>query len=234
LDHLFSNKIRGETAEPEKLMSSAIWLITYQLQHDREGDYVAWFHDIHMPEKLARPGYTWAAHYRTPSAEESDTGARYVALFGGESSAVFYNPSPAQLALTQPPETRDMMGCRIDSRSLILSGEWAINGSDVIESDCSPVESNSIGLTLCDTGGNDMDFSAWLLQEHVPSLNGCGISKFLTSSGDARHTIIHTPEADAALPPFADPTGEEWEARVADYITYPLGHPLIDMDRISP
>ena len=215
-------------------MSSAIWLITYQLQRDRVDEYLSWFHSVHMMEKLARPGYTWAAHYCTSSANETETSSLYVALFGGETSAVFYNPSPAQLAPVQPPETRDMMGCRVNSRSLILSSEWTINGNNVIESVGSPIEAESIGLTLCDAGGNDMDFSAWLLQEHVPTLSGCGMNKYLTSSGDARHTIIYTLSDDAALPVFADPNGEGWGARVAEYTTYPLDRPLIGMDKISP
>ena len=215
-------------------MSSAIWLITYQLQQDRVDEYLSWFHGVHMMEKLARPGYTWAAHYHASSAKETETNSLYVALFGSETSAVFYNPSPAQLAPVQSPETQDMMGCRVNTRSLILCSEWTINGNGAIESVAAPIEAESIGLTLCDAGGNDMDFSAWLLQEHVPTLSGCGMRKYLTSSGDARHMIIYTPGDGAALPTFANPKGDDWGARVADYTSYPLDRPLFEMDKISP
>jgi len=41
-----------------------IWLIKYGLQQEAQEEYLDWFHDIHIAEKLARPGYTWASHYR--------------------------------------------------------------------------------------------------------------------------------------------------------------------------
>jgi hypothetical protein len=215
-------------------MSSAIWLISYHLNREREDQYLEWFHRVHIPEKLARPGYTWATHYRTASTGGVDDTTHYVALFGGESSAVFYNPSPAQIAPKQTPETRTMMGCRSESRTLILSSEWATTDNDGIGIEGSPVNADSICLTLCDASGNDMDFSAWLVQQHAPSLTGCGMRKLLASSGDARHTIIHTRTADTAPPPtFADAAASEWSSRVSGYLEYPLGRPLISMDRVS-
>ena len=226
--------LRTRTSKAKNTMSSAIWLISYHLNRDHEDQYLEWFHEVHIPEKLARPGYTWAAHYRTTATVTADHTAHYLALFGGESSAVFYNPSPAQIAPKQSPETRTMMACRIESRAMILSSEWATTDNDRIGTDGSPVEADSISLTLCDASGNDMDFSAWLIQEHVPSLNDCGMRKYLASSGDARHTIIHTRTADTVPPPaFADAATSEWGARVAGYLEYPLGRPLISMDRIS-
>lgn len=215
-------------------MSSAIWLISYHLKREREDQYLEWFRDVHVPEKLARPGYTWASHYRTASPETADNSALYLALFGGETSAVFYNPSPAQIAPKQPPETRTMMACRLESRAMILSSEWATTDRHEIGGDCSPVDAESINLTLCDVSGNDMDFSAWLVQEHLPSLAGCSVRKFLASSGDARHAIIHARKADTTPPlAFADAAAGEWSARVAGYLNYPLDRPLISMDRIS-
>ena len=38
---------------------SGLWLIAYDLIPEKEADYLDWFHGIHIPEKLARPGYTW-------------------------------------------------------------------------------------------------------------------------------------------------------------------------------
>ena len=45
-------------------MSTAVWLLSYGLTAQSRDDYLGWFHDVHVPEKLARPGYTWAAHYQ--------------------------------------------------------------------------------------------------------------------------------------------------------------------------
>ena len=87
-------------------MSDAIWIIMYDLKHDRETEYLEWFDEVHIPEKLARPGYTWASHYQVlPDGGETVSGGRdrgYIAMFGGEATSVFYNPSPAQLAPAQP------------------------------------------------------------------------------------------------------------------------------------
>ena len=63
-----------------------IWLIKYGLQKQAETEYLDWFHDIHIAEKLARPGYTWAAHYRI---SDNNSGApEFIALFGGVLSVV--------------------------------------------------------------------------------------------------------------------------------------------------
>jgi len=192
-------------------MSNAIWMILYDLQREREADYMDWFHDIHIPEKLARPGYTWAAHY----AEEGGNGLSCIALFGGSNTSVFLNPSPAQIKPTQTPETRDMMGCRSNGRSLILAGEWASNGAGEI-SDLDPaINAKTISVTLCDTAGNDEDFGAWLIQEHLKSAakdDGCtSLRKYLASVGGAKHAIIHE---------YAGPAGPQFEK---NYATYPIG-----------
>ena len=42
---------------------TGLWLIFYDLLPEKEAEYLTWFHDVHIPEKLAREGYTWAAHY---------------------------------------------------------------------------------------------------------------------------------------------------------------------------
>ena len=38
-------------------MSQAIWILQYDLTSGLEYEYLNWFHNIHIPEKLARPGY---------------------------------------------------------------------------------------------------------------------------------------------------------------------------------
>ena len=62
-------------------MPSAIWTILYDLPAETRKDYLAWFHDVHIPEKLARPGYTWAAHYQVVGEGDEMS---CIAMFGGE------------------------------------------------------------------------------------------------------------------------------------------------------
>jgi hypothetical protein len=216
-------------------MSNAIWMITYELRRKREAAYLEWFHEVHVPEKLARPGYSWASHCRATNADTDDGAPHYLALFGGETTSVFFNPSPAQLAPKQPAETRDMMACRVSSRALILTGEWVAADDGAPSAGGGPVDAEAISLTLCDAAGNDMDFGAWLIQEHLPLVAGNTIHKLLASSGDVRHAIIHARNADAAPPrSFADATDGEWSAKVASYLNHPLDRSLIAMRRIFP
>jgi hypothetical protein len=77
-----------------------IWAIWYAVEDRHRSAYERWFHEIHIPEKLSRPGYLWAAHY----AIEHDGSC--LAFFGGVSAHTFLNPSPGQLASRQSAETR--------------------------------------------------------------------------------------------------------------------------------
>ncbi len=117
-------------------MSGSIWLITYDVASKDEARYLDWFHRVHIPEKLARPGYVWAAHYEVITStgapallngEDASGGARgFFAIFGGEDTRTFLNPSPAQIKPNQSPLTREMMGLRVGSQSLIATEEWRV------------------------------------------------------------------------------------------------------------
>ena len=77
------------------MLDKAIWAIHYDLAEPDRAGYLAWFHETHMPEKLARPGYLWAAHYEIV---HGGSGSGFLALFGAEAARAFLNPSPGQLA----------------------------------------------------------------------------------------------------------------------------------------
>ena len=87
--------------------------------------YVDWFHRYHIPEKLARLGYRWAAYFEAPSPSANSDLYGYIGIFGGDSTRVFLDPSPAQLKLTQSDETRAMMALRQNPSSAILAHEWS-------------------------------------------------------------------------------------------------------------
>lgn len=214
-------------------MPSAIWIISYDLKKARKDEYLQWFHNVHIPEKLARPGYTWATHYQVlrdveMSSDEPHMGC--IALFGGQSTSVFYNPSPAQIKPTQSAETRDMMTCRMNSRSLILTGEWASKGQGIDADIKSAINANIISVTLCNAAENDEDFGAWLVQDHLKSalqVPGCNrVRKFLASTGGAKHAIFHErANLSTQSMAFAGAESGEWGARVEAYVSYPLGQP---------
>ena len=106
-------------------MTAGIWLLFYDIAAADRDHYVDWFHRRHIPEKLARPGYRWAAHFEAPAGPDNTDLYHYIGMFGGDSTRVFLDPSPAQLKLTQSDETRAMMARRQNPSSAILAHEWS-------------------------------------------------------------------------------------------------------------
>jgi hypothetical protein len=208
-------------------MAAAIWMIIYDLDRTHADRYLRWFDEVHIPEKLARPGYTWAAHYRavTSGAEER---SRYIALFGGTDSRVFYDPSPAQIKPGQPPETRSMMGFRSNSRMLILSEEWAVDGASGAPATSPQISAERISLALFNTSENDENLGAWLVQDYLADSGKTGITrKFLASTGETRHVVVHEMAGDG-IPrdSIVDASASEWSGQVANYVVYPAGAPV--------
>jgi len=209
-------------------MAAAIWMIIYDLDRTHSARYLQWFNEVHIPQKLARPGYTWAAHYQV-IADDDSADARYIALFGGSDSRVFYNPSPAQIKPSQPPETRQMMSYRSNSEMLILSEEWVFD-SDSGSLETSPcINAENISLALFNTNENDENLGAWLLQDYLVNSAAAGVTrKLLASTGSVRHVVVHEIEPpDAPLAAMADASSSDWSAQVSDYLDYPAGRPLV-------
>jgi hypothetical protein len=106
-------------------MAASVWLLNYDIVAADRDHYLSWFHDEHIPEKLARPGYRWAAHYEVLASNDAAGLYRYIGMFGGESTKVFLDPSPAQLKLTQTKNTCAMMRLRQNPSAAILAHEWS-------------------------------------------------------------------------------------------------------------
>lgn len=229
--------------ESESGMSTAIWAIIYDLKTDGKDDYLRWFHEVHIPEKLARPGYEWAGHYQVLSqvgqaaSSQGSNGADgctgYVALFGGSDTSVFLNPSPAQLKPRQTQETKEMMGRRIASRSFIATTEWRYE----VEKNEPQHAHTAILLMGCDVGPNDEDFGAWCVQELKPRLSVAGFQsgcKLLSACGTVRHAILAGfSSIDVCLAFSHERTQSEWSERVHGYTSHMPGSP-ISAQRIWP
>jgi hypothetical protein len=168
-----------------------MWAIWYEIDDSDWPEYGAWFHSIHLPEKLARPGYRWAAHYRL------EQGRGYVALFGGLTAHTFLNPSPLQLAGRQSAETRRFVGMRRHASTLILAEETRVDGPDVRlrGRDGTPGPVIQFGNYNAASPAVEDDLGAWYAQERFPllgALPGCvGARKMLASVGAHKHAILH-------------------------------------------
>ncbi len=175
-------------------MDHGIWAIWYDIAADSKAEYLNWFHNVHIPEKLSRPGYRWAAHYQLG---HGGRGVGFVALFGGDSTHTFLNPSPGQLATRQSPETKRFIGMRLNAAAGIFAEEIRINGADAAQ--------RSPGLTTAAVIqiGNfnapspqvEDDLGGWYAQERFPlltTLPGCvGTRKLLASVGLYKHAILY-------------------------------------------
>jgi uncharacterized protein (DUF952 family) len=171
-------------------MTTGLWAISYDVDTAHRREYEQWFHEVHIPEKLSRPGYMWAAHY----ALESDAG--FLALFGGANTHVFLNPSPAQLASRQSAETKRFMGMRREPWACIFAEEVRVDGTEAAEHAANGTTGAIIELAAynaLNVGAED-DMGAWLAQERFPALSrlaGCiGARKLLASVGAYKHATL--------------------------------------------
>jgi hypothetical protein len=175
-------------------MDRGIWAIWYDIAGADRGAYLEWFHAVHIPEKLSRPGYRWAAHYElvaSPAAQATG----YLAFFGAESSYTFLSPSPRQLLGRQSEDTKRFMGMRQNPAACILTEEIRIAGPAATgdEPTTAPVVQfgnyNAPGAALED------DLGAWYAQERLPllaKLTGCvRARKMLATVGEYKHAILH-------------------------------------------
>ena len=163
-------------------MSGAIWTLHYDIAPEDRARYLEWFHGTHIPDKLARPGYSWAGHYQPIG------GDRYIALFGGDNTRVFFDPSPAQLKKTQNPLTREMIGLRQNPTGFVFTEEWDCEGPEIAARPGMALE------LLCTDATDDDAFNVWLAQEAMPAFaeapGAVRARKLLSTMGPAKHGVL--------------------------------------------
>ena len=153
-------------------MTGAIWALAYDILNDDRQSYLDWFHRVHIPEKLARPGYRWATHFEG-SATTPNTHS-YIALFGGISTRIFLDPSPAQLKTKQDDLTREMMARRRNPFTTILAYEWRDGSTPSTSNDdrvaAEAINSDWLDFLVIDAAGQGEAIGAWAVQTFLPKL----------------------------------------------------------------
>jgi len=194
-------------------MDRGIWALWYDVPQAARPEYLAWFHRVHVPEKLARPGYLWAAHYELGHgggrfkkvvdglhhAGEAGLGrgGDYLALFGALTAHTFLDPSPAQLAQRQSPETRKMMGLRQQVYSCIFAEETRVDGPDVARRGPGMTPGPVIQMGNFNAASHEIEaeIGAWYAQHRLPfmaGMPGCiGARKLLAAAGWGKHSILY-------------------------------------------
>ena len=186
-----------------------IWAIWYDVADNHLDEYLDWFHGVHVPEKLSRPGYLWAAHYELgqgghgprdgagKGGPRNGAGKGYLALFGGLTAYTFFNPSPGQLLLRQGAETKRMMGMRVQPAACILTEETRVDGPAAAQRGpgATPSPVIQMGNYNAASPAIEDDLAAWYAQERLPllaALPGCiEARKMLASAGAYKHAILH-------------------------------------------
>jgi hypothetical protein len=175
-------------------MDHGIWAIWYDIAAGSKTEYLDWFHRVHIPEKLSRPGYRWAAHYELG---HGGRGQGYLALFGGNTTQTFLNPSPGQLAARQNAETKKFIAMRIGPAAAILAEEARVDGPDAGKRSpgLTAAPAVQIGHYNAPAPAVEDDLGGWYAQQRFPLLQklpGCvGARKMLATVGAYKHAILH-------------------------------------------
>lgn len=173
-------------------MAASVWLLNYDIAAADRDHYLSWFHDEHIPEKLARPGYRWAAHYEAPASHDAPGLYRYIGMFGGESTKVFLDPSPAQLKRTQTENTRAMMGLRQNPSAAILAHEWSSFAKNAIPD--IQIDGPYIDLLSIEAPQHDERIGSIAAQHLAPDFvaqdGAIACHKFTNVMGAPRHMML--------------------------------------------
>lgn len=194
-------------------MDRGIWALWYEVAEADKAEYLAWFHGVHIPEKLSRPGYLWAAHYELGHggsrfnkvvdglqyAHEAGLGRGrgYLALFGGPTAHTFLDPSPAQLAQRQSPETKRMIGLRREVYSCIFAEETRVDGPDAAKRGPGMTPGPAVQMGNFNVASHELEaeVGAWYAQYRLPfmaAMPGCiGARKLLAAAGWGKHSILY-------------------------------------------
>ncbi len=232
-----------------------IWATWYDLPAEGRDDYLAWLHEVHLPEALRRPGYLWAAHFevagggsRMSQVKEKLTytsesgvggGTRFVMLFGAASPHVFCNPGLVRLAVSQSAETREMLGSRLGVRTCIFSEEARVDGPEVASRapGLTPGPVIQMGSFVANSIEAEFDLGAWYAQYRLPAMGrmpGCiGARKLVSVAGWAKHSILYefvsleAREENFQRHEELSLDEEQWSGRVIRYLTHAPGSPSV-------
>jgi len=193
----------------------ALWISWYDLPEGGRDAHLKWAHETYMPAMLRRPGFLWAAHFKTEDrpiqsgvpagapgrlrhTDDSSvpTGNAYVLLFGAETPHVFAHPTPHKLHAELSQNDQAMLGQRIGERVNIMIDEDRIGGPEAKRRKRTEALSPCIQLGSFNAGTADEDeILAWYAQWRLPSMNrlpGCvGIRKLVSVSGWAKHGVLY-------------------------------------------
>jgi hypothetical protein len=236
-------------------LDRALWVSWYDLPDSGREAYLSWLHGTYMPKLVKRPGFLWAAHYRsviTPGAPPGGgrlvhtkdpavgTGNAYIMLFGAEDAHAFAHPTPRKLHAELPKEDQKMLAMRVGERVNILTEEARADGPDAKKRESKAALSPCIQLGTVQSGpedGDEDDLLAWYAQCRLPAMTrlpGCvGVRKTVSVSGWAKHSVLYEfvslAERNKHFPDHekGHPEDEAWTDRLVRKLLHAPGSPNV-------
>ncbi len=240
-------------------MDKGIWAVWYDLAVDDREEFLAWLHDIHLPEIIKRPGHLWGGHYEIiGSARDNDlfnpedpedmdigNGKDYLMLIGADSTYRFYDPSFSQIEEKHDKQTRHMLALRSEVRNGVFLEEIKIEGVAINQrpNNTAPGPAIQMGSLNMNSNAGDFEIGSWYAQDRLPAMakmEDCICTrKFVSSAGWAKHSVLYEFTSHAARK--ANFTGHEkeqsdeesWSTRVINNTIHAPGSPTI-ANRIWP
>lgn len=235
-------------------MDRGLWISWYDLAENGREAYLDWAHRSYMPKMLERPGFLWAAHFRSeknPPQSGVPAGASrlrhtddpavprgnaYIMIFGASSPHAFARPTPRALHAGLAPQDREMLALREGERVNIMTDEEGADGPEAGSRRADEALSPCIQLGSFNAGDADEDeILAWYAQWRLPSMQklpGCvGIRKLVSVSGWAKHGVLYEfVSVEARNRHFldhekADPEMERWTDRLVRKLLHAPGSP---------
>lgn len=237
-------------------MDRALWITWYDLQESARGAYLAWLRDTYVPQQLERPGFLWAAHY---ASEENivyagqkgrlkhindgsvPNGTRFILLFGGEQSNVFFEPAPGEAHARLPPADRKMLSARTGERVNIMMEQARVQGTDAGTLDPAMALSPCIQLGTFNPGpapGDEENLIGWFAQCRLPLMTrmpgAVRTRKLVSVCGWAKHGILYEFASVAARNEISLTYEEEhypeqarWSDRIVRTVMHAPGSPSV-------
>ena len=202
-------------------MDRGIWAVWYDISKEDEEEYLSWLHEEYIPKELKRPGFLWAAHYKSIRSEyhnsspvqmakrfmeepELGRGGNFLLLFGADSAHSFLDPAPEELLKSYDDRSREMLSRRQGDRTAYFTEVGRVDGPEIAQRGpgLTTAPMVQMGAYRSDDENYNIEVEKWYVHERLaslPEMEGCvGARKLVSLGGWARHAILYefiSPEA---------------------------------------
>ena len=230
-----------------------LWIISYDLPHERREEHLAWLHGRYIPKLLQRPGFLHAAHYAVeklpPTARRRytqdasvPTGSDFILIVGAQSVDAFSAGSDAYVKGAQSrlesdltDADRAMLAMRVGERVALAAEAARVDGPEAAQRDPGGLLSPCIQVGSYNTSNVrvEAELLSWYADFRMPALSkmpGCvAVRRYVAAVGWAKHGVIYefvSREARAEhWPSLArnHPEMEEWSNRFIPNLAHAPG-----------